>query len=105
MSYASALMIIGMVIVTYGVRAAPFIFARFSLPEGLLRVLEKVPPAVLAALIVEPIFLPVHAHNSLVQPELIAAMLCLCLGVMGANMLLTVVLGMGSYWLLVWLLV
>ena len=99
------LLILGMIGVTWGVRAAPFVLSNLVLPERLLKFLNVVPAAVLAALVAEPILAPSVNLDSVVQPELLAALICLFLGLMHAPMLVTVIVGMGSFWLLrLWLL-
>jgi branched-subunit amino acid transport protein len=100
MILADILMILGMIFVTYSVRALPFIFADIALSPITQKMLEKVPAAVLAALVVEPIFNPVVENSNIFQPELIAALICLLVGLSGAHLLITVILGMASYWCL-----
>lgn len=94
------LMILGMIAVTWGVRMAPFVVPNLQLSPAVLNFLNCIPAAVLAALVAEPVLNPVVAEQSVVQPELIAALLCLTLGLFKAPMLLTVVVGMTSYWAL-----
>lgn len=94
----AALMILGMVFVTWGVRAAPFLIPNLTLPPRLLKFLNCIPAATLAALISESILSPVVEAGTLLQPELLAACVCLVLGFLGSPMLLTVVVGMGSFW-------
>jgi branched-subunit amino acid transport protein len=93
-------MILGMVAVTWGVRAAPFVISDLKLSPALLRVLNCIPAAVLAALVSEPILSPVVENQSIIQAEVIAAAVCVLLGAFRAPMLLTVVFGMTSYWAL-----
>lgn len=95
----SVLIVLGMVVVTWGVRALPFMIKNITLPAELLRVLNGVPAAVLAALIAVPILQPIEATGELWQPELLAAIVCLGFGVLGSPLLLTVVVGMASFWL------
>ncbi len=97
---ANILMIAGMLFVTWGVRIAPFLTSNLSIPMPLLRVLNCVPAAVLAALVAETVLSPVAQTGSIIQPELIAAIICLGLGIMRVPMLITVSLGMVSFWLL-----
>lgn len=91
-------MILGMIAVTWGLRMAPFVVPNLQLSPAILNFLNCIPAAVLAALVAEPILNPVITHQSLFQPELLAAALCLLLGILKAPMLLTVVIGMASYW-------
>lgn len=95
----NALIVIGMVVVTWGVRALPFMIKNITLPAPLLRVLNGVPAAVLAALIAVPIIEPVSSTGDWLQPELLAALVCLGFGIIGSPLLLTVVAGMASFWL------
>jgi len=99
-SVSVLLMIIGMVTVTFGVRMAPLVVDHIRLSPFALRFLNKVPAAVLAALVAVPILEPTLAAQNILQPELIAALVCLILGLTGVHMLATVILGMGSYWVL-----
>lgn len=94
------LLILGMIAVTWGVRAAPFVLSNLVLSPRLLKFLNVVPAAVLAALVAEPILTPSVSAASPLQPELLAALICLLLGLMRAPMLVTVIVGMGSFWLL-----
>ena len=98
------LMILGMVMVTWGIRVTPVLLPRLNLSPAVLSVLNCVPAAVLSALIAEPLLNPVANTGQLLQPGLLAATLCLVLGLMGTPMLLTVVVGMLSFWLLgIWI--
>lgn len=101
----SALMIFGMVVVTWGVRAAPFIVSDLKLSPQLLRILNCIPAAVLAALVSEPILTPAVENHSVLQPEVIAVAVCVLLGFFRAPMLLTVIVGMLSFWALKTLLI
>ena len=94
------IMILGMFIVTYFARAAPFIFSHICMSPLTLRVLEKVPAAVLAALIAEPVLNPTVEAGHVLLPELLAAFICLLVGLSGASLLITVLVGMSSYWLM-----
>ncbi|WP_320824077.1 AzlD domain-containing protein [Reinekea sp.] len=97
---SDALLILGMIAVTWGVRAAPFVLSNLVLSSRLLKFLNVVPAGVLAALVAEPILTSAVHEASPLQPELLAALICLILGLMRAPMLVTVIVGMGSFWLL-----
>ena len=97
-------LILGMVAVTYGIRLAPFMVAKIAMPPRLHNVLDKVPAAVLAALVTVPVMEPTLQSGSFLQPEFIAAVTCLALGLLGAQLPITVVVGMGTYWVLLHLL-
>lgn len=96
----SIAMILGMVAVTYSVRLIPFLTARVDMPAWLLNVLNKIPAAVLAALVAVPVLEPSVELSSLLQPELLAALLALTLGLSGLHLLWTVIVSMAVYWLL-----
>lgn len=97
-------LVFGMVAATWGVRVAPFVFSRLRLPPALLNILNCVPAAVLAALVAQPVLAPAMAQESIWVPEVIAAGICLVLGYFKVPMLLVVIFGMASYWLLgLWL--
>lgn len=100
-----AVTILGMVAVTWGVRMLPFLLTKLSLGPKWLRFLNCVPAAVLAALVAETILMPVSQSGSFIQPEVFAAIICLSLGLFGAPLLVTVSLGMASFWALRYLLV
>jgi branched-subunit amino acid transport protein len=100
----NVLMILGMVFVTWGVRAAPFILPRLNLSAPVLNFLNCIPAAVLAALIAEPVINPAVELGTVIVPEILAVAVCLTLGLFGAPMLVTVILGMLSFWLFgIWL--
>jgi branched-subunit amino acid transport protein len=100
----TVLMILGMIIVTWGVRITPVLLPRLNFSPGLLSILNCVPAAVLAALISEPLLMPIAESGNILQPGIIAASFCLALGLFGVPMLLTVILGMVSFWLLgIWI--
>lgn len=93
-------LVLGMVAATWGVRVAPFVFSRLHLPAALLNILNCVPAAVLAALIAQPVLAPAVNQQSLLVPEVVAAAVCLLLGYFRVPMLLIVICGMASFWLL-----
>lgn len=95
---SNVLLVLGMVLVTWGIRSAPFFIANLRLSPALLNFLNCIPPAVLAALIAEPILTPVVTERSALQPELLAALVCVIAGILRAPMLLTVIVGMASFW-------
>ncbi|WP_196158416.1 AzlD domain-containing protein [Reinekea sp. G2M2-21] len=97
---SSIMLILGMMAVTWGVRAVPFVLPNLNLSPGMLNFLNCIPAAVLAALVAEPILNPVVNQASLLAPELIAALVCVVMGVFRAPMLATVIVGMVSFVLL-----
>lgn len=90
-------------IVTYGIRLS-FIYlfgAVDGVPQWLEHALEYVPPAVLAALVV-PSILTVDAtlSESLVDERSIAALLAAGAAWRTEDVFVTIVVGMGSLWLM-----
>ncbi len=98
-SLTTTFLIIGMIVVTWGVRAAPFIVSNLTISPKLLKFLNCIPAAALAALVSEAILTPVVLSHSLLEPELVASSICLILGLLRAPMLVTVIVGMASFWL------
>jgi branched-subunit amino acid transport protein len=70
-----------------------------ELSAPVLNFLNCVPAAVLAALVAEPILNPAVSLGTFLVPEILAATVCLMLGLFGAPMLVTVILGMLSFWI------
>lgn len=98
------LMIVGMVAVTWGVRALPFVLPDVRFSPGLLNVLNCVPAAVLAALVAEPVLTNAVNSDTWLTAEVLAAALCLVMGALRVPMLGVVLVGMVSYSLLrLWL--
>jgi len=96
------IIILGMIIVTWGIRITPFLVSNLNLSPNILRFLNCVPAAVLAALVAEPILTSVIEFDSIFTPEVIAAAICLFMGVLKAPMLAIVLVGMSSYWIMGW---
>ena len=93
-----ALMVLGMVAVTWGARSLPFWLPDIRLGPKTLTFLGYVPMAVLAALVAQPVLDPVQASGNVLQPEVLAALLCLIMGWLRIPMLAVVIVGMASYW-------
>lgn len=93
-----ALMILGMVAVTWGVRSLPFVLPDIRFSPAVLNVLNCVPAAVLAALVAEPILTGAVAQGTPLTAEVLAALLCVIMGVLRLPMLAVVVVGMAGYW-------
>ena len=101
MTQNEMLLIAGMVVVTFGVRYPVLaLVGRVSLPEPLLDALKFIPPAVLTAIIVPAIFMP-HGVLALsyTNAYLVAGIIAALTAWRTNNLLLTIVVGMGSFWL------
>ena len=92
------LMILGMVVVTWGVRALPFVLPDVRFSPAVLNVLNCVPAAVLAALVAEPVLTSAVDQGTPFTAEVLAAVLCVLMGLMRLPMLAVVVVGMAGYW-------
>ncbi len=97
---AGTILIMGMV--TYAIRLSMFVlYGRLQLPEWLMRALNYVPAAVLTAIIAPELFLPGGTLDlSLSNLRLIAGLVAILVAWRTRNVLLTVVAGMGTLWLL-----
>lgn len=77
---------------------------RKTLPEEWIRVLRFVPPAVLGALVVPGVIMPVvEAGESLLSPRVIAAVIAVLVSWKSKNVMITFAVGMISLWLLQYL--
>ena len=94
-------MILGMTIVTFGVRYPVLALAgRFDFPGWLITAMKFIPPAVLMAIIVPAVLMPdgtvaFSYTNSYLSAAVVAALVAWRTN----NLLLTIVVGMGSLWL------
>lgn len=100
MSLREWLLIISMVGVTFAIRYSVLALSgRFRLSERLLRALNYVPPAVLVAIIVPAVLVENETlWVSWENPRLIGAIAALGIGCWRQNLLLTIVVGMGTFW-------
>lgn len=99
-------MIAGMMLVTFGARYPVLaLFGRIPLPNSVFRALTYVPPAVLAAIIFPAVLMPDGAHVfiSLQNAPLIAGLAAALIGWWRRNLLLTIVVGMGTLWIWQWM--
>ena len=90
-------MIVGMVIVTFGLRYIMFpISGRFEFPDFFIKALKYVPPAVLAAIIAPSVLMPTGESIDITinNPYLIGGIAALIVGLIFKNLLLTIVLSM-----------
>ncbi len=93
--------ILGMAVVTYATRVlGVFLLAR-EIPPLLEQVLGYVPIAVFAALLAPPLFLPQGSFAP--GPEIVAALPAALVAWRTRQVLPTILVGMGSYWLIRWL--
>ena len=102
------LLILGMLIVTFGIRYSMFALAgRLEFPAPLVDALQYVPPAVLTAIIVPAVLNPTgHGIDfSFTNAYLIGALIAFGVGWFSKNLLLTILLGMLAFWGWQWLLV
>jgi branched-subunit amino acid transport protein len=100
------LFIAGMALVTFAVRYPVLaLVGKISLPDSLLRALRYVPPAVLTAIIVPAmVFTPDGSLDlRLTNTYLVAGIISAIIAWRSKNLLLTIILGMCTMWLLQWL--
>lgn len=99
------LLVIGMMGVTFLVRYPMLAMSgRLKLPDWFLQLLRYVPPTVLTAIVVPAVLMPEDAlwldHTN---ARLIGAIACVVVGVRQKNLLLTIVVGMGVFFVWQWL--
>jgi branched-subunit amino acid transport protein len=95
------LLIGGMALVTFAIRYPLLALSgRIQMPDALVRGLSYVPPVVLTAIVVPAILLPDGQTLWLApsNPRLIGAMACIVVGLWRGNLLLTIVVGMSTFW-------
>ena len=99
------LIIIGMGLVTYGIRLAPIVLlGRIEIPLVVQQALRFVPPAVLTAIIVpELLYRNGQVDVSLGNLRLIAGLLAIVVAWRTKNALLTIGAGMITLWVLQYL--
>lgn len=95
------ILIAGMTLVTFSIRYLLLAMSgRFRLSSRLLQALDYVPPAVLMAIVVPAVF--VEGDELWIgpgNPRLVGAIVALGIGLWRKNLLLTIVMGMGAFWL------
>ncbi len=101
MTTQEAWMIVGMTLVTFGVRYPVLaLVGRTELPPVLLEALKFIPPAVLTAIIVPAVLMP---HGSIAlsytNAYLVAGIAAALISWRTGNLLLTITLGMAVFWL------
>ena len=95
------LVVAGMAIVTFSVRVPVLaLVSRISLPPALLAALKYVPPAVLAAIVTPALLAPQgDIRLSPSNPYLVAGLIAAWVAWRTQQLLLTIILGMVSFWL------
>ena len=94
------LLIVGMALVTFGIRYSMFAVAgRFTFPDELINALRYVPPAVLTAIVVPAVLMPNGSgiNLSYTNAYLIGALVACLVGWASKNLLLTIVVGMAFF--------
>ncbi len=100
------LLIGGMALVTFAIRYPLLALSgRIQMPDALVRGLGYVPPVVLTAIVVPAVCLPDGQHLWLhpSNPRLVGAIACIAVGLWRGNLLLTILVGMGMFWLWQWI--
>lgn len=94
-------MIFGMAVVTFGIRYLLLGLAnRIRLPEILKESLTYIAPAVLSAITVPAVLMPDGALKlSFGNPYLFSAVLAILAGIFSKNLLLTIVVGLGGFFI------
>ncbi|MBX3055807.1 MAG: AzlD domain-containing protein [Anaerolineae bacterium] len=96
------LTIIGMGVITYGIRLAPvLLLERLELSPAVRQALKFVPVAVLSAIILPELIMPTGGVDvSLANGRLLAGLLAIFVAWRTKNVLWTIVVGMVVLWLL-----
>jgi branched-subunit amino acid transport protein len=99
-------LIFGMFLVTFGVRYPVLaLVSRIQMPEIVEQGLKYVPSAVLTAIIVPSVFMPEGSLElSIMNASLLASLVAVFIAWRTKNLLLTIVVGMSTLWLLRWFL-
>ena len=94
-------MILGMLAVTFGIRYFLFALAdRITMPPLVEAALNYIPPAVLVAITVPAVLLPRGEwFVSWTNPYLVAALVATLAGILTRNLLITIVIGLASFFL------
>ena len=100
MTQTEIVMILGMTLVTFGVRYPVLaLVSRIRLPEPLLGALKFVPPVVLSAIILPKVVMPDGSVElNINNPELVASIVAVLIAWRTKNLLLTIILGMLAMW-------
>ena len=105
MTARELLMVLGMTLVTFGVRYPVLaLVGRLELPPRLQAALRFIPPAVLSAIVAPAVFAPQgELWLSYTNSYLVAGMAAALIAWRTRNLLWTIVLGMGVFWAWRWL--
>ena len=101
------LLILGMAIVTFGVRYPILaLIGKIPLPDSVVKALRYVPPAILSAIVVPGLLYPPGGKIglSLSNAHLVAGLIAVLVAWRSRNLLWTILIGMGSLWLWRWVL-
>jgi branched-subunit amino acid transport protein len=91
----------GMAVVTFLIRYPVLaLLGKISMPDPVLRALRYIPTAVLTAIIVPAVLLPEGQIKIGSNAFLLAAIVAVLVAWRTKNMLLTIVIGMASLWIL-----
>ena len=101
MTNAEWVLIIGMALVTFGIRYLLLAMAsRIELPEWLKESLRFIAPAVLTAITVPAVLMPAgELAISLRNPYLISAIMAAAVGIYSKNVLITIVVGLSGFFI------
>lgn len=96
------LIIIAMGVVTFGIRLLPIVLlGRIEIPLVVQRALRFVPPAVLSAIVAPELLMPGGEFNlSLDNARLVAGLIATVVAWRTKNVLLTIAVGMITFWVL-----
>lgn len=93
------LTIILMAAVTYGCRVLPLLLFKKNKFDGIFKdIIELVPIALLAALVIPDLFVTSESEISLFNPFLLAAVCTFIFARYVPNLLLSILVGMISFW-------
>jgi branched-subunit amino acid transport protein len=102
------LIILGMFLVTFGVRYPVLVLVRvIHLPELVAQGLKYVPLAVISAIIMPAVFIPggEGIDLDLTNTPLLASVAATLVAWRTKNLLATIIIGMAALWLLKWLVI
>ncbi len=93
------LLILGMMVVTFGIRYFLLAFAgRIKMPSLLVASLNYIPPAVLTAMTVPAVLFPKgELHLSYTNPYLVAAVVATAAGIVTKSLLATIAIGLLAF--------
>lgn len=105
MSLDEITLILGMAAVTFGLRfPALALISRINLPHRIRRALQFVPPVVLSAIIFPAVLIhDDHLNFQIVNARLYASLISALVAWRTRNLLLTIIFGMGTFFLWEWL--